>query len=177
MAKGNRKNIKRKESKRIEMASDFETDIFNKMFVALGVILFLLAFYLLTLHIVNKNTNQNTEEESSEVSISNDKIILGRSLSMSDSEYLVIYYDTTNEEESKVCSELFTKYKSDGSIPIYYVDMSSAFNKAYITDGEVNRNPKNESELLINGSTLIKVVNKEVVDYIQGQENISNYLG
>ena len=54
--------------------------------------------------------------------------------------------------------------------------MSSAFNKKYKTDGESNKNPMNVSDFKINGITLIKVENKKIVEYIEGEEAVKNYL-
>ena len=57
MAKGKRKSNQRKtrDSKKIETINNYDTDIWTKIFVAMGVICFLLAFYLLTVYITNKN--------------------------------------------------------------------------------------------------------------------------
>ena len=175
MAKGRKKSTRKKESKKIEEINNFDGDILNKVFVALSVLLFLLAFYFLTIHITNKNKEDNKEEET-KTTVSSSKIIAGRSLSMSNKEYLVLFYDASDEETKSTYSELYSNYKAKNEMTIYYVDMSSAFNKKYVTDGESNKNPTTESELSINGPTLIRVNKNEVADYIEGQDDISEYL-
>lgn len=176
MAKGRKKSTRKKESKKIEEINNFDGDILNKVFVALAVLLFLLAFYFLTIHITNKNKSEENKEEKTETTVSSSKIILGRSLSMNKKEYLVLFYDTSDEETNNTYSELYSNYKAKNEMSIYYVDMSSAFNKKYVTDGESNKNPTTESELSINGPTLIRVSDKKVVDYVEGQDSISEYL-
>ena len=92
-------------------------------------------------------------------------------------QYLVIYYDKSDEEISSVYSQLVSDYKSkDDALSIYTVDMSSAFNKGFSTTDESNHNPTNASELLINGPTLIHFSQHSVTNYVEGEENISNYL-
>ena len=55
--------------------------------------------------------------------------------------------------------------------------MSNGFNKKYVTDGESNKNPESVDAMSINGPTLIKVNENKVVEYIEGQDAISSYLG
>ena len=176
MAKGRKKSTRKKESKKIEEINNFDGDILDKVYVALAVLLFLLAFYFLTVHITNKNKEEGKKEEKTETTVSSSKIIVGRSLSMSKKEYLVLFYDASDEETKNTYSEIYSNYKSKNEMSIYYVDMSSAFNKSYATDGESNKNPSKVSEFKINGPTLIKVSNKKVVNYIEGEDEIRTIL-
>ena len=141
-------------------------------------ICFLLAFYLLTVYITNKNTNKKKDNDKEEVTISNENIIVGRSLSMSDEDYYVIFYDKGDEEISSTYSEIVShqKYSGDGK-KIYVVDMSSGFNKKFLTTEESNKTPATASDFKINGPTLILVSNHSVQDYIEGEESIKDYLG
>lgn len=180
MSKGKRNVKKRKSNDRnkIETVNNFDGNIWNKIFVALGVICFILAFYLLTLYITNKNTKKANAKEDEEVTVSSDKIIIGRSLSMSDDDYFVIFYDKGDSEIASTYDEIVSnqKYGGDGR-KIYTVDMSSGFNKKYLTTEESNKTPKDETDFKINGPTLILVSNHSVVDYIEGEEAIKDYLG
>ena len=177
MAKGKRKSNQRKDRNKIESIDNFNGDIFSKLIVAVSVICFIFAFYLLTVHITNKNTNKDKKDEKEEVIISNDNIMVGRSLSISDDDYLVIFYDKSNEEINGIYSPLYTNYKYSGnSKKIYSVDMSNGFNKKFATDKESNKNPESSKDFKINGPTLILVSNHTVVDYIEGEEAIKEYL-
>lgn len=169
MAKAKNRKERRKESKRIEEAISEDSNFMDKFFVVAGVILFILCFYILTVYITNNNKTA-TDEEEEVIGISKDKIILGRSLSMSKDDYLVVYYNSGDEAIEGIISGY------SGELSIYKVDMSSAFNKKYATDGESNKNPSKVSEFKINGPTLIKVSNKKVADYIEGEEAIRSYL-
>ena len=169
MAKSKNRAKRRQESKKIEEVISDDSSLFDKLLIAGGVLLFILAFYGLTLYITGKN-NDDTTEEPKEVEISSDKIILGRSLSMGKDDYYVVYYENSNS----TIDEIVNNYS--GSISLYKVDMSSAFNKKYATDGESNKSPSKTSEFKINGPTLIKVSNKKVVEYYEGEDTIRTIL-
>ena len=177
MAKRKSNQRKRKESKKIETINNFDGDILGKVTVAVCALCFLLAFYLLTVHITNKNTNKKKDDKE-EVTISSENIILGRSLSMSDDDYLVIFYDKSDEESSSTYANLVSTYKYSGTdhMKIYTVDMSNGLNKRFSTDGESNKNPESVKDFKINGPTLILVSNHTVSEYIEGEEDITNYL-
>lgn len=177
MAKGKRKT-KKTNLKKIESVGGFDGDIKGKIITVICILLFFGAFYLLTLYITNKNSDKTDDNEEKVVNISYDTIMLGRSLSMSDGEYLVIYYDKSNEDINSTYSSLVSTYKTkDEHLTIYTVDMSNGFNKKYVTDGESNKNPESVDAMSINGPTLIKVNENKVVEYIEGQDAISSYLG
>ena len=162
---------KRQESKRIEEVLTDDTSLVDKLFVAGGVLLFILAFYGLTLYITGKNSDDTTEEKEKTVEISREEIIVGRSLSMRKDDYYVVYYDDSN---SSTYEEMVKNYNK--STPVYKVNMSNGFNKKYATDGESNKNPSKVSEFAINGPTLIKVSKNKVVEYVEGEEAIRTIL-
>ena len=87
-----KKTKRREESKKIEEVVSTDSSLTDKLFIAGAVLLFILAFYGLTLYITGKNSD-DTKEEKKEVEISREEIIVGRSLSMSKDDYYVVYYD------------------------------------------------------------------------------------
>ena len=179
--KTNNRKTKNDNSKKIENVGRYDLEVWNKIFVALGVICFLLLFYLLTLYITNKHSDDSTttatDDVQVEANISYEEILLGRSLSMSSGEYFVIYYDGSDEEISSDYSELVSNYRAkEEHLPIYFVDMSSGFNKSYVTEEESNKTPATVEDFAINGPTLIKVNENKVVDYIEGLDSIKNQL-
>lgn len=169
MAKS-KSNRKRNDRKRIEEVVTTENDYMDKFFIVAGVILFLLCFYILTVYITNKN-NDTSDNKENVVEINNEYILLGRSLSMGKGDYYVLFFHIN---DSNVYDEIVNNYSGD--LPVYKVDMSIAFNKKYITDGESNKNPSKVTEFKINGPTLIKVSNKKVVEYIEGEDAIRTSL-
>ena len=152
----------------------------EKIIIIVSVFVLFFTFYLLTVYIVNKDsktTNNKSISESEEKTISYDKILLGRSLSMENEEYYVIYYDSSNEEISSIYDELVSNYRSkEDGISIYYVDMNDGLNKSHSTTEESNKNPNTVDDLSINGPTLIKVHEGKVINYIEGETEIRGEL-
>ena len=102
--------------------------------------------------------------------------MLGESFNRNEKEYLVLFYDRTNGEIYSSISSNLDKYNKDKkSLTIYTVDMSNGINSRYASE-ESNTNPSSASDLKINGPTLIKFVNNKVMEYIEGTDNINNYL-
>lgn len=179
--KGNvSKNSLREEKNKIEQInSGFDSNIWHYVKVISCVIIFICLFYLLTLYITSKNSNENTDTNTKEEStdtISYSDIMVGRSFSISDGEYFVIYYDKSDETVNSSCSSAVSSYQSkDEHLDIYTADMSDGFNKKYAKD-ESNSNPTSASEIAISGPTLIKFSDGKVVEYIEGKDEIVEYL-
>ena len=174
-----KKNIKQNESKDKEKDKNLEFNMLKKLsvvFVALG---FFLAFYLLTIYIVNKDstTNNKTSDKETEANISYDKILLGRSFLMDEESYYVIYYDSSDEDISTIYDDVVANYRlKEEGLPIYYVDMGDSLNKSHITTEQTNKNPTSVDNLYINGPTLIQFKGGNVVIYVEDEAEIKNIL-
>ena len=171
-----RRNKKKEEVVEITNTSP---DILNKIIIGLIVICVLGLFYLLTIYITNKHSDKDTKEETetSDVSINYDEILIGRAFSMSDEDYIVVLYDSSNNEISTTYSGLISTYKAkEDHLPIYTVNMNNSLNKSYSTTDASNTSPTKASELKVNGPTLIRITNGSLVDYVEGEESITNYL-
>lgn len=166
--------VKKKNVKEEEVTNQYNIKSIIVLIICVLVVFF--GFYLFTLRMTKKNDTSTDEKTTEEVNISYDTIMLGQSLSMGDESYYVLFYDFSDDDTSSVYQNLFTNYKSKKELPIYRVDMSSGFNKNYLTEGEANYNPSSIAEFSIKGATLMKIDNHEVVDYIDGEGNITNLL-
>ncbi len=171
----------KKISKNNKIIGSFDENMKGILITVLCILCFFGAFYLLTVYVTNKNTKAADEEQttdtSSDPTISYDEIMIGRSFSMSDGEYFVLYYDRSDEKINSTYTDLVNTYKAKNDhLDIYKVDMSNSFNKDYATVGEANKSPSTEADILINGPTLIKVSNNKVVQYVEGEEEITKHL-
>lgn len=177
--KDNKKELK---SNKKEARNDsFNSDLQHVIIVVCSIIIIFCAFYWVTYFVVHedKDSDDDTNVDETEVSISYDRIILGRSFSMGSGEYLVLYYDLTDDEISSTYSSLASTYRNktdEGLIPLYVVNMGDALNKSYASDN-ANYEASDASELKINGPTLIKFGENRILEYIEGEEAINNYLG
>lgn len=171
MAKKNNKKVK------FESSSSFDGEYKKIIIITLVVLAFLVAFYFITVAILDKGDsstkNINTDEE---VEIQYKEILVGTSFSMKDSSYLVVYYDTTDEENASTISSAISTYRTNNKDShIYYVDMSNALNKSFVSE-ESNSSAGSASELKINGPTLINFSDGKIVEYVEGTEKIVDYL-
>lgn len=174
-----KKNIKKNNSKK-EVAkkidnieSNAEKQMFTVLKIVFVVLVFLSAFYLLTLLIVSDGNED--DDETVETAIQYEEILAGSSLTMNDSEYLVVYYDFSDTGLSDLSSAIST-YNSIGTLRIYTVDMSNGFNSKYVSSDKSNVEPKSAADLSIKGSTLIKIKDGKVEEYIEGTDEVISYL-
>lgn len=172
MAKKNNKKVK------FESSSSFDGEYKKIVIITLVVLAFLAAFYFITVAILNKDdssTKADTNKDT-EVEIQYKEILVGTSFSMKDSSYLVVYYDTTDDDNASKISSVISTYRTNNSDGhIYYVDMSNALNKSFVSE-EGNSSASSAEELKINGPTLINFADGKIVEYVEGTDKIVDYL-
>lgn len=173
--KGNstKRRKRREEARRIEdIPSSLDVNVKSIIRAVIFLVVIIFIFYLLSIRVANrKNTKVITNAE-----FNYTDIMLGESFNRNEKEYLVLFYDRTNGEIYSSISSNLDKYNKDKkSLTIYTVDMSNGINSRYASE-EPNTNPSSASDLKINGPTLIKFVNNKVMEYIEGTDNINNYL-
>ena len=160
--------------------SSLKLGVKGKVITIISVLISFFTFYLLTVYIVNKDSKTDDNKnitQSEEKTISYDKILLGRSFSMENEEYYVMYYDSSDEDISSIYNELISNYRAkDDGLSIYYVDMNDGLNKSHSTTEESNKNPNTVEDLSINGPTLIKIQAGKVINYIEGESEIRAIL-
>ena len=171
----------KQERKKINNVSVTDSDIWSKAIIVCVIICVFCAFYFLTVFISkddssSTNSNSSNKKTTETTNISYDEILLGRSFSMEDGEYLVLYYDKDNSDlSSEMSSALSTYNNKDSHLNVYTVDMSDALNSSFTSD-EANHDAKDVSEMKISGPTLIKFNNNKIDDYIEGKDEITDYL-
>lgn len=166
------KNIKKNVSKKIDnMETTSAKELFNVLKILFVVIVVLSVFYLLTVAI----TGNSNKKEEIETAIQYDEILAGSSFSMRNDEYIVVYYDFSDAELTDITSQI-NSYSYTGKYRMYTVNMDSGFNKSYASEEKSNKKPEKAEELLINGPTLIKFKDGKVSEYIEGSEDIIDYL-
>ena len=182
MAKGKRNTKSTNRNKtlnKVETELSEDVSLKSRLIVVVGVLAFIGLFYLLAIHITNKNSVIDYDEPS-ESSGSSDysEILFGTTFNRSESEYLVVFYDKSDEETSSSLSTSVLDYVAkDDNLTTYTVDMSNMYNRDYNTTEETNKAPSNVDELRINGPTIIKISKGNVVEYIEGLEAVKDYLG
>lgn len=171
MAKKNNKKVKFE-------SSSFDGEYKKILIITLVVLAFLVMFYFITVAILGKgdSSTKNDTNKDETVEIQYQEILVGTSFSMKDSSYLVVYYDTTDEDNaSNIASAISTYRTNNKDSHIYYVDMNNALNKSFVSE-ESNSSASDASELKINGPTLINFADGKIVEYVEGADKILDYL-
>ena len=172
-----KKDIKRK-SIVDEKDLGLTPDLNYLMWISIVVLVIFFVFYFLA---VAKSDYEapKKNEDSEETTIQYTKILAGTSFNRSGSEYLVIYYDMSdneNEDTSSLNSAVSSYQRSSSDLILYTCDLSNSFNKSYVTTEEVNKSPLSAEDLSINGPTIIKFSDGKVTEYIQGKNEVESYL-
>ena len=163
---------KKKEKKVVE-----DENYVNRFITYLAMLLvILIAGYLIVGIFVTKSISfkkDKTEEEETEVIIDNTTILAGEIFDQKESEYYVLIYDV--DDKSSIITNWFNAYKNKvDAIPVYVVDSKLKLNANFIVEKDSNTNPTGYSDLRIKNPTLIKVQDKTVTQYIEGDEEIKN---
>ena len=142
----------------------------NIIVTVIVVLVIAVLFYLLTIYIINKPDKVRVTEGS----ISYEQISAGSTFSMSDKNYLVIFY---NRDNSGDITTAVSNYKSkDKALPIYYVDYNDAINASVTSKDSSNPKATKASELKVKNPTLIEISNGSISQYIEGEEKVIDYL-
>ena len=144
--------------------------------LAILLIIFILSYFIIGFFYtkeINFDKNKDTDDTKEEVNVDNKTIMLGQIFDQSDSEYYVLIYDMS-DDSSMIPSWQSTYESSDDALTLYKVDSSKKFNSRYIVKKDSNKNATDLSNLKIISPTLIKISNKQIIDYIEGEDNIIN---
>ena len=159
----------KKERREVETLFRDDKDVFGVFKIALGVILFILLAFAL-INIFNGNWNLFSKSNISEENIDSKMVMAGTMFNKSDTEYLVLAYDVTNDNET-VYSYLIDNYGDDN---LYILDLSSGFNTSIIADKTVISNDL--EKLKLSGPTLLVIKGNTITSSYTKEEDIIKYL-
>ena len=165
----NTKEVKKEENKKEEFLLQ-NNEMTNFIKIILAVVGIVLVLYLVT-YIINKNKYPDKEDEKVEASIQYDQILVNKVLSQNKNEYYVLakMKDDKYNDTYDVYVGSYT-YK-EGALKIYTADLSSAFNKNYVSE-ENNLNTNNLSEIKFSQTTLLKIKSGSIVEKFTSNEEI-----
>lgn len=175
----NNRQYRRKMHQKVDsMSSSFSLEFGKVVKIFIAIILFFVIFYFLTVFILERGDSSFNviDTTPTEDDIQYQEILAGNSFSVDNDHYYVLYYDMSTEDLKSTYTNIISTYEEqDDHDSIYTVDMSSAFNKKYLSD-DANSEVKVVDNLKISGPTLIEFQDGSVVSYIEGQEAITKKL-
>ena len=143
-----------------------------KFFIVLLVVIAIILVGFWITKLANKKNSQDITYASG--NIATDKVIVGTMLSRG-GEYYVLCYDTS-KNDANIYVTYGENYKNKKALDLYYLDLSSEFNRKYYVDEESNKEAKKIDELKISNGTLIRIKDGIIVEYIEGIQDISAKL-
>lgn len=174
----NRKQVLKemKKNKKKQISNEEENYVNSFVFALLTLIIVFVAGYLFIGVFVTKSINfgkKKDDEKKEEINIDNDTILLGQLFEQSDDAYYVLVYDKSDEDN------ILTSWKGiyegkENALKVYIVDSSNKLNSKFIVDKDSNQKPTGYDNLRVKDPTLIKVENKEVTEYTEGEDAIKN---
>ena len=166
------KNIQKQ---KIDKNKKEEKDNYFKFVTTLAILLliFVITYFLIGLFYTKEINFNKKEDESAEISVDNTTILIGQLFDQVQSEYYVLIYDVS-DKDSSIASWLSVYKNKDNALSVYTVDSTKKFNSKYITNDNSNINDSDLSNLKVKSPTLIKISNKSISEYIEGEEDIIN---
>lgn len=142
------------------------TNLLKLLFIILIIIL---VFYVLTNFITNRQTN--SEESNIQTEIQYDEILIGSIYSVtSDNHYVLVEL----ESDYLTLNTIVTTYKKkENAIKIYTANLNHVMNQKYLKK-ESNFETKFPT---FKETTLIKIINDNIVEYYEGIDKIKEILG
>lgn len=177
--KGNTKNNKKVnnkvDNKKVIEEIPVDASAKHAIKVAFVVLVVFGLVYLFTVNVTKNSTDLVVKKNIEKTSIQYDEILAGNSFDQKPNEYLVLYFDVDADKDSKYYSLKNDYEQKEDKLPIYYVDLSSTFNKYAVSD-EINDSANDASELKVTNPTLIKFSNGKIIEFVTGEEDITTYL-
>ena len=168
------KNMKKnKKEKNIVEDGNYVNRFITYLFIFL---LLLIAGYLFIGIFVNKTISfkkNKDKEEKEEIKIDNSTILAGEIFDQKEEEYYVLIYNPSDEQSIIKPWKGLYEGKTD-ALKVYVVDSTERLNGNFIVDKDSNKNATSYEELKIKEPTLIKVSNKTISEYIEGEDAIKN---
>ena len=151
-----------------------ENDEFSKLLkIVLAVTAIIVVFYGITVVVTNKAEEVRKEANSEKAEIQYDNIMLGSMLNI-DGSFYVLIEDADDIRLSEYTTMIQTIKANDDAPTVYTADLSSTFNKAYLSD-ESNYDSDME-KFKVKGTTLVKIEEHEIVDVYDNYDDIIKKL-
>ena len=163
------KRLKKERKEASQLFSD-DKEVYNVFKIAIGVILFLAVSYLVV-NILRGNFNFFNKSNLKSEDLDSSMVMVGTMFNKSDSEYLVLAYDMSDELNGYYPA-LVSTY--NGSKTLYKLDLSSGFNSSFVGNESVINSDL--TKLKLSGPTLLVIKGDKIVSSYTKEADIEKYL-
>lgn len=168
-----KKELKKEKKYKVDTFYEQNEDLFSLIKIIIAVVLLVGVVYLIVAFINgDMKKDEGQEEETPVVEIQNEKILGSSIFTKADKEYYVLVYDGSSvwADFYVMMYENYKSVENEDKIPMYWVDLSDAFNADIVAEAEEDSNPKatKYSELKIKTPTLIRIKEGKIRRYYEG---------
>lgn len=151
-----------------------EGDEFSKLLkIVLIVTAIIVVFYGITVVVTKKASEAVKEKNSEKAEIQYDSIVIGSMLNINGSFYVLIE-DQDDSRLNEYTTMLQTIKANEDAPTIYTADLSSAFNKEYLSDD--SNYDSDMEKFKVKGTTLVKIDDHEIEDVYDNYDDIIKEL-
>lgn len=157
-------NNNKKEIKKEEIVQTDDISLKKVIIAITSIVVVFVAFYFLTDYLISNRTTTPVEtpvEDSNEISFNN-------LYKQEDKSYYVLAILDTDKNKNK-----YSIYENDIT-PLYFIDMTDAFNKNHIGDKDVVTD--SVKDIVISDTTLFVIKDNKLESYHVGYDNIERYI-
>ena len=158
----------------VKKNSEIENEVYRFIKILVVVIALILGVYFFTNAFVNSDYDIKKNGQAGE--ISNNNIIVGSILNRPYDEYYVIAYKSSFNDSTIYETYMKLYESSKDSLRIYVVDLDNELNKEYYEEIG-NKKAQSIEDLKLSSPTLLKIKDKKINKYIEGQEAIKKEFG
>ena len=148
-------------------------ELFKLVKIILIVTCIILVFYVITVIVTKKANEVAKEKNSTKAEIQYDSIMIGAMLNI-DGTYYVLIEDKDDIRLSEYSTLIQTIKANDDAPTIYTANLSSSFNKAYLSN-ESNYD-SDMTKFKVKGTTLVKVSNHKIQNVYDNYKSIVDKL-
>ena len=141
--------------------------------IVLIVTAIIIVFYGVTVVVTNKAKEVQEKKNKQAAEIQYDSIMVGSMLNI-DGSYYVLIEDADDIRLSEYTTLLQTIQANDDAPTIYTADLTSSFNKEYLSDK--SNYDSNMENFRVTGTTLVRVSNHKITDVYDSHDEITKKL-
>ena len=177
--KKKKKEIKKFESTEIKQSTFVNEDykIIRAFFIVLAIVLALLGLlFYFNGKLVTKDMFSDETTTTTTASFDDTLVLADDIFKISDKEYMVLIYDSSDKNTNVLYDKLFNSYKGDTNL--YGVDLANKMNKKHFDESleKENTKPTKAEEIVVSGPRLLTIKKGEVTEYLKDAEKIKEQL-
>lgn len=132
-------------------------------------------FYIITLFVIKKDDTKTPEEETKEVTIQYEKILIGNILNQKENEYYVLVYKDKDQYVDLYKGYLSYYQSKEESVPYYFAELDNIFNKDFYAE-KSNLDVEDFKQIKFSQTTLLRIKDGKVISTYEGKDNITGKL-